>query len=62
MPILSWWIYFLIISIRAGILATALIIIFWKWEGVLFSLEVDAEFNQMAQSAQIVCLQHLADQ
>ena len=59
---LSWWSYFLIISIGAGALALALIIIFCKQEGVLFSSEVDAEFNLMAQSAQIVHLQHLADQ
>jgi len=59
---LSWWAYFLILSIGAGILALALLVLFSKHRAVLFSPEVDAEFHHMAHSAQIVHLQHLADQ
>jgi len=59
---LSWWAYFLILSVGAGVLALALLFLFCKCGSVLFSPEVDAEFHCMACSAWIVHLQHLVDQ
>jgi len=59
---LSWWAYFLILSVGAGALAIALLILFCKCRMVLFSPEVDTEFHQMAESAHIVRHQHLAHQ
>ena len=59
---LSWWTYLLIISIGASVIALTFAILFCKCRAVLFSPEVDAEFHHMAHSAQIVHLQHLADQ
>jgi len=59
---LSWWAYFLILSVGAGALATALLILFRKHGMVLFSPEVDTEFHRMAEIAHIVHHQHLAHQ
>jgi len=59
---LSWWVYFLILSVGAGALATALLILFRKRGAVLFSPEVDTEFCRMAESARIICHQCLAHQ
>jgi len=59
---LSWWAYFLILSVGAGALAFALFILFRKRGTVLFSPEVDAEFHRMAESARIISHQRLAHQ
>jgi len=59
---LSWWAYFLILSVGAGALAIALLILFHKHGMVLFSPEVDTEFCQMAESAHIIHHQRLAHQ
>jgi len=59
---LSWWAYFLILSVGAGALALALLILFCKCRSVLFSPEVDAEFCCIAESAHIIHHQQLAHQ
>jgi len=59
---LSWWAYFLILSVGAGALALALLILFHKHGSVLFSPEVDAEFHCMAESVHITHHQQLAHQ
>jgi len=59
---LSWWAYFLILSVGAGALALALLILFRKHGLVLFTPEVDAEFHCMAESAHIIRHQWLAHQ
>jgi len=59
---LCWWAYFLILSVGAGALALALLILFHKHGMVLFTPEVDAEFHCMAESAHIIRHQQLAHQ
>jgi len=59
---LSWWAYFLILSVGAGTLAFALLILIHKCRSVLFSPEVDTEFNCMAENTHIICHQWLAHQ
>jgi len=59
---LSWWAYFLILSVGAGALALALLILFRKRGSVLFTSEVDAEFHRMAESARVIRHQRLAHQ
>jgi len=51
---LSWWAYFLILSVGAGALALALLILFHKHRSVLFTPEVDAEFHHMAESMRVI--------
>jgi len=59
---LSWWAYFLILSVGAGALALALVILFHKYRSVLFSPEVNAKFHHMAESAHVTHHQWLAHQ
>ena len=59
---LSWWAYFLILSVGAGALALALLILFHKHGSVLFTPEVNTEFHCMSESACIIHHQQLAHQ
>ena len=59
---LSWWAYYLILSVGAGTLALTLLILFHKCRTVLFIPEVNAEFHHMAESMCIICHQWLAHQ